>query len=777
GNTTTNEYGLFIFKNQNLDPNGTYVKIQKEGYILGSDRVYPVEGDVYSYTRLLSIDNAASFEASQGGRVEVQGGGSIDFAPESIVDLDGNPYGGKVLVTAKRIAADDPNLEDIMPGGLYAQDNNGNNVVLGTLGMVAVELRDERGAELQLTENKTATVTFPIAAMNADAAPDEIQMWSFDETVGIWIEEGSAFREGDDYVGQVRHFSFWNCDAPFPLINLCGSVIYEDGTPFTSGRIKIISDTYGVGYGYTDQNGRFCGKVPKGKVLTIAVSFWNCDQELIEVEVGPFNSDVTIDPIVIEVVTPVSFSGTVVCDGQSIEDAVVVINGVNSYVQFVDVESDGSFEVILSTILCFDPLSFEVFAYHTVTGEASETQLLDADTYTDLVFDVCSSNCNFNVLITPTYVDPCISDVGTLFAEADGSGTYTYLWDNGSTDQSREFEVSGLYTVTVDDDNGCQKIQTFFVEQDSIDFFVEVAVVNPSCIGEGSADVTIIGGTPPFTYEWYEFLNPNDPNGTLFSTDEDQNQLSSGQYQVIVTDANGCSYFRSFRLTDGMEVGIEYGSGCTEAFLFAFVNNNSTPPFTYEWSNGLTDQEIVVFDEDIYCVTVTDANGCTGESCQDVFLEYLPGQSDIFLSCTDSMSTYQLGLPFGYQYNLFDVNGNLISFFGFNQSPSWDVVQNGFELVIEVSGQSGCQREIPYTIPNQPGLEILTASAGTIEAELQAPCNSGFVCSDPIIYAAGDLSTDLTPQSNGMLTPGEYVVVIRNLDSNCIIAYEQVTLN
>jgi len=174
--TTTDKYGVFRFKNVSLDQLGTYLRVEKSGYIIGSDYIYPTDGLNYAYVHLYQLDNAYSFNASEGGTVSLNEGGKIIFAPNSIQNENGDAYSGKVNVTAKRLSTDDPKLADKMPGALRGEATNKNTVVLGTYGMINAELRDNSGNELNLKEGATAHVEFPITESLRANAPAEIPL-------------------------------------------------------------------------------------------------------------------------------------------------------------------------------------------------------------------------------------------------------------------------------------------------------------------------------------------------------------------------------------------------------------------------------------------------------------------------------------------------------------------------------------------------------------------------------------------------------------------------
>src|SRR5262249_49477611 len=114
-----------------------------------------------------------------------------------------------------------------------------------------------------------------------------------------------------------------------------------------------------------------------------------------------------------------------------------------------------------------------------------------------------------------------------------GTSPYTYAWSNGATTQDISNLASGSYTVTVNDANGCINISTTIVDQPVAALNSTVSAVSAVlCFGgtSGSIDLSVGGGTSPYSYAWN--------NG---STSQDLSNISSGSYSVTVTDANGCT--------------------------------------------------------------------------------------------------------------------------------------------------------------------------------------------------------------------------------------------
>jgi hypothetical protein len=129
----------------------------------------------------------------------------------------------------------------------------------------------------------------------------------------------------------------------------------------------------------------------------------------------------------------------------------------------------------------------------------------------------------------------------------------------------------------------------------------------------GSVDVTVSGGLPPYTYNW------SGPDG-FTSSNEDISGLLPGDYTLTVTDANGCS--ATITITIG-KIDCDIAITAISANAICDANNGSvtvevtggTPEFTFEWigPDGFTStsQNINGLKPGEYTVTVTDSNNCT----------------------------------------------------------------------------------------------------------------------------------------------------------------------
>lgn len=112
-----------------------------------------------------------------------------------------------------------------------------------------------------------------------------------------------------------------------------------------------------------------------------------------------------------------------------------------------------------------------------------------------------------------------------------GTGSYTYLWNNGATTATITGLTSGVYSVIVTDANDCEGTGSGTVNQPTMITLTGITPVHEDYSGacNGTATASVTGGVPPYVYNWSNGQTTNPATG-----------LCSGDYTVTVTDANGC---------------------------------------------------------------------------------------------------------------------------------------------------------------------------------------------------------------------------------------------
>ncbi|MCB0630200.1 MAG: gliding motility-associated C-terminal domain-containing protein [Saprospiraceae bacterium] len=236
----------------------------------------------------------------------------------------------------------------------------------------------------------------------------------------------------------------------------------------------------------------------------------------------------------------------------------------------------------------------------------------------------CTKTLSFTSDIVCTVEGPemiCMGDAAVYSAAVPGGQapfTYSWIGPNGftSTDEAINISDAGEYCVTIIDANGCSTscCQT-------LSFFEEItcSVDGPDTIcPNGEITAVAEGGTAPYTYDW------TGPNG-FSASGASVNISASGEYCVTITDANGCSTncCKTFEVREEIGCNIDGTDDpiCKgETTTYTVSATGGVEPYTFAWSGPnnftATTAGIDIGNAGEYCVTITDANGCTTTCCK-----------------------------------------------------------------------------------------------------------------------------------------------------------------
>ena len=425
------------------------------------------------------------------------------------------------------------------------------------------------------------------------------------------------------------------------------------------------------------------------------------------------------------------------------------------------------------------------YTYEWSNGETTQTiNNLDAGTYQVTVTDDLGNQGFGSVTITNVGpVNPNASSTdetgvdandGTAFSSAfGGSPPYDYDWSNGESTQTITGLAPGSYTVTVTDSEGCSASQTVVVNPyECAGLEIEVLVFDASCNGvcDGFLDLTdVFNATPPFTYIWSNGLSS-----------ENAPDLCAGEYSVTVIDANGCVVTGGPYIVEEPAVLLPDAGASSETSTDANDGaawsepTGGTQPYTYLWSNGLTDPIITNLSPGIYSVTVTDDNGCTA-SQQVIVDEFLC--SGIIEPIKTDMSCYficdgEAGIivsggagPFTYLWNTGQTE-NFIS----------NLCEGTYSVVITDIGANCTGLEVfdihapdtnVVTIDNVLHYNNLTTGAINITASGGTP---------PYAYVwAGPNGYQSNAEDISGLVPGSYAVTVID-DNGCAISSDPIVI-
>ena len=206
----TDANGFFILKDATVPKGRAVVIAKKAGYFNAAKAEAPSTNGTRIEMSMMTDVATANVSATSGGTVNVAGGASIVFSGGSFTDPAGAAYTGKVNVSARYLDPKNVSFFDYFSGDDMAQASSGKNVSLISSGVLRVELKDQNGQTLKLDASKPATLSFPKPIDTK--APTVMPLWYFDESLGMWKEDGSATLKNGMYSGTVTHFTDWNLD-------------------------------------------------------------------------------------------------------------------------------------------------------------------------------------------------------------------------------------------------------------------------------------------------------------------------------------------------------------------------------------------------------------------------------------------------------------------------------------------------------------------------------------------------------------------------------------
>ena len=330
-------------------------------------------------------------------------------------------------------------------------------------------------------------------------------------------------------------------------------------------------------------------------------------------------------------------------NGQIIEDINMLFAGIYQ-INIIDAnncEYTQQFEITQPDLLVVNSNEMHVKCYSETNGEidltvnggtspyvfdwsnnSSDEDLINipAGTYSVTITD--QNNCAISstyfidepleIISTISITDLLCNNVPEGIIDIDvegGTPGYYYSIDDGQTylNNSNFIDLSaGIFSLWIKDNNDCLHNQLVTITE-PIGYSTVVNIQNVlGCYGDatGNIDFELTGNTPPYSYDW-----SNSESSASISS------LIAGEYEVVVSDVNGCEMIYSYLISQPEPMVLTYDvqeASCEEkndGAIFVAVSGG-TSPINFQWGTGANTQNIFDLGKGIYSLNVQDASGC-----------------------------------------------------------------------------------------------------------------------------------------------------------------------
>jgi gliding motility-associated-like protein len=291
-------------------------------------------------------------------------------------------------------------------------------------------------------------------------------------------------------------------------------------------------------------------------------------------------------------------------------------------------ENDGSINIVPNSIASYSynwlyPDASTSTSQNVSNGVPGSYQLTISYTQANAagVLEVCPVPYTFFIMPAPEILVSASPSLVSCEGGNDGSiglsvsggtpflnNSYSYLWSNMQTTKDIINLPTGLYSVTVLDQNNCSLDTSFTLN--SLTFDTTLVVIVPvACKGESTAsvDISVTGGVYPYNFLWSNIATG------FTSTSEDVLNILAGSYWLDVSDASGCTITRSISVSEPssslntfvFDVDSSTCNGLSDGSV-ELQTNGGMSPYTSDWAGANPDSLL----SGMYTYKVTDANGC-----------------------------------------------------------------------------------------------------------------------------------------------------------------------
>lgn len=385
--------------------------------------------------------------------------------------------------------------------------------------------------------------------------------------------------------------------------------------------------------------------------------------------------------------------------------------------------------------------------------------------------------------LTSSITQPqCQNNSGII--QINSNQSYTYQWSsNANTGNSSIAQnlSAGNYTLTVSDATNCDTILNFTINP-SIPVSSTEQVTNAYCgQSTGAITIQIQTGTAPFNYNWNITPNP----GNVSSV----NNLNPGNYQLTITDGNGCTEQRVIVVNGSPALAVQpvvTQPTCIQSGTIEVTPNQGTAPYHYNWSNNANTgnfPQATNLGNGNYTVTITDAIGC-----QDDFSFTLFNDNEFDILIDDIGDNECPNTANGFIDISTNSTANILNYQWSNAATTEDInnLIGGIYSVTVSDPATGCSDVEVFNIQSPDSLIVtipenvvitagdiidLTASSNQSNTIFSWAGNNGNIVAGPIITVSPEQTSVFTLSANLPNCPSQIyqVTVTVQQDGNVLV--------
>ena len=361
-------------------------------------------------------------------------------------------------------------------------------------------------------------------------------------------------------------------------------------------------------------------------------------------------------------------------------------------------------------------------------------------TYSAFVTD-SSGLCTIDSQVTVTVIDlvptpnttPATCDIlgSAEIVTTGGSGTYSYLWNNGETTSIiNNLQPDSFFVVVTDDISGCMDSTSAIVNAGANTLVATATIINESCFDANVGEIEVItnGGTAPYTFTW--------SNGVVNTTNDNDllDNLPPDDYTINISDANGCDFTVNATVLQADSFVLIQDTinpttclGVNDGFIRVRADGG-VRPYTFSFTNNapfvIDNDDVLATDlgPGIYTLIIEGADGCTDSLVFDYSVAPVPTNILDTTLCIGSS---------------FDLLGNIIT------------IQNDTSVMDTVYGIDGCATDInliDITASGAPVVDVLATPDSIFENQSSVlSVTEGFNYNWEPENAQNDASITVTP--------------------------------